>query len=77
MSTDKITESQNRAILNHLQDGGTITSLGARRKFGTVALNSRISQIRNQMGVTVADEWVTVRTRYGDKRVKKYFINKM
>jgi hypothetical protein len=77
MRTDRITESQNKAILSHLQDGGTITSLAARRKFGSVALNSRISEIRNQMGVAVADEWVTVRTRYGYKRVKKYYINKV
>jgi hypothetical protein len=75
MSTDKITDSQDRAILTHLLDGGTITSLQARRKFGTVALNSRISTIRNKMQIPVADKWITVKTRYGYKRVKEYSIN--
>ena len=69
-----IHQSQNKAILNHMKEGGTITNLQARRMFGTVALNSRISDLRNKMKIEVKDKWVTVRTRYGYKRVKEYSI---
>lgn len=70
----KITETQTKAILKHFENGGSLTSLNARRLYGTVALNSRVSDLRNKQGIEVKDEWISVKTRYGWKRVKKYFI---
>ncbi len=68
-------QSQNAEILSYLRQGRTITSLQARKMFGTIALNSRISQIRNNMKVEVKDVWVKVKTRKGETRVKKYFLD--
>jgi hypothetical protein len=68
-------KSQNEAILKDLQRGKKITSLQAWTKYGCSALNSRISNIRNQMGIPVNDEWVKVKGFKGqEKRVKRYFI---
>ena len=69
----KIQESQKRAILNHMKEGGTITSLGARRQFGTCYLPARIADIKKMGVVEVKDKWIKARTRYGYKRVKTVF----
>lgn len=38
--------TQNRAILEYLQAGNTLTPLEALERFGTLALHSRISELR-------------------------------
>lgn len=68
--------SQNNAILKDLQKGEKITSLQAWAKYGCSALHSRISDIRNKMGIHVQDEWIVVKGFKGQqKRVKRYFIS--
>ena len=63
-------QSQNEAILAHLERGHSITPLEALRRFGCFALNSRISQLRNDRGFDIDDAWV----RHNGKRYKKYFL---
>lgn len=70
----EIHESQNRAILRHLQGGNTLTSLSARREFGTCYLPARIADIKKMGLVDVSYKWIKVKTRYGYKRVKEYSI---
>ena len=40
--------SQNDSILSHLQNGGTLTPLEAFQLCGTLALHSRISELRER-----------------------------
>lgn len=69
-----MSQSQNKAIVEHFKRGNTLTSLEAWKMFGCSALHSRIADIRNKMDVTVFDEWVTVIGFEGvEKRVKKYY----
>lgn len=68
------TESQNKAILDHLNKGGKITSLEAWIAFGCSALHSRISDLRNRYEIPVKDKWMEVQTAHGKKRVKQYFL---
>lgn len=68
------TTSQNSEILSWLRQGRTLTNLQARKLFGTIALNSRVSDLRNKMGVDIKDTWINVKTRKGLTRVKRYFL---
>lgn len=70
----EIHESQKRAILKHLQEGNTLTSLAARRQFGSCYLPARIADIKKKDGIDIAFKWIQVKTRYGIKRVKEYSI---
>jgi hypothetical protein len=71
------TDSQNKAILEHLQNGGKITSLDAWLMFGSGALHSRISQIRNELKIPVQGKRITVVGMNGKKKsVMEYFIDK-
>ncbi|MBO7314233.1 MAG: helix-turn-helix domain-containing protein [Alistipes sp.] len=60
--------SQNRRILAHLQQGGSITGIEALTKFGCFRLPSRICDIR-KMGHAIASEFVKLPN---GKRVKRY-----
>lgn len=67
--------SQNQEILDYFRKGRTLTSLQARKMFGTIALNSRVSDLRNKLGVQISDTWIKVRTRNGPTWVKRYYID--
>lgn len=64
------TESQNQAILKHLQQGNELTALDALLRFKCMRLASRINDIKG-MGIEIADRWVD--TEPG-KRVKAYRV---
>ena len=58
--------SQNAAILAHLEAGNTITPAEAYAKFRTLALHSRIAELRKQ-GYRIDGEIRTQgRTRWGE-----------
>ena len=59
--------SQSANIWAHLEAGGTLTPLEAFQKFGTLALHSRIRELRER-GHDIETEMITV----GNKRVGKY-----
>lgn len=61
-------------ILSWLKAGNKITSLEAWIKFGCSALHSRCADLR-KMGVELKDEWISVETVYGVKRVKRYWVD--
>ena len=60
--------SQNRRILAHLQQGGSITGIEALTEFGCFRLPSRICDIR-KMGHAITSEFVKLPN---GKRVKRY-----
>lgn len=70
---EKSSDSQRMRILDYMKSGKKITSLEALQKFGCFRLASRISDIRNDMGIDVKDEFVLLPN---GKRVKEYFIEK-
>ena len=40
--------SQNRAILEYLESGGSLSTIDALEKFGSFRLSARINNLRNQ-----------------------------
>jgi hypothetical protein len=76
MSNLSRTQSQNQKILDYLKNGGKLTSLQVRQMFQSCYLNSRISDIRNKMGIPVSDVWVDVQDANNEPvRVKQYFLD--
>lgn len=60
-------ETQNKAILQHLRDGNSITFWDAVRDFGVMHLPRRIKDLK-EAGHNITDEWET----NGEKRFKRY-----
>lgn len=63
------TQSQNTAILHHMQQGNEITALEALSKHGCMRLAARIGDLKDQ-GISIADRWV----ESNGKRFKAYRI---
>ena len=61
--------TQNKSILQHMQNGYKITALEALGHYGCMRLASRINDLK-RMGHIIHDEWVT---RNG-KRYKSYYM---
>ena len=66
------TTSQNRAILLFLESGGSLSSIDALEKFGSLRLSARINNLRNE-GHDIRTE--KFKTPSG-KIVARYFIPK-
>lgn len=67
--------SQNKAILDYLKVGNTLTGMEALKLFGTMKLASRISEIKEEIAnedFFIDEEWIE--TANG-KRVMKYWIS--
>lgn len=60
-------ETQNQAILEHLESGKSITPIDALRKFGSMRLGARIYDLK-QMGHTIEKRMVS----NGEKRFASY-----
>jgi hypothetical protein len=65
--------SQNKQMLNDLLTGYRVTQLDAIYRYGCSRLSGRIYDLRNE-GFDVQDKWKEVKTKFGTKRVKEYFI---
>jgi len=66
-----MTQTQNRMIRAHLEDGNTITGLEAWR-MGVSSLPRRILDLK-EAGYPIADRWVEVRKANGElARVKEW-----
>ena len=65
--------TQHKLILNYLRNGGTLTTLNARRRVGVLMLPSRISELRSA-GYVINDKRVKVMNKALDKlvSVKEY-----
>lgn len=68
------TDSQTKQIFDYLMGGSSLTGLQAIQLFGSIKCSNRIGEIEKQYGVTVDRRWKEVRTRFGKKTVKEYFI---
>ncbi len=64
--------SQSQRILEHLQEGNSITPLEALDLFGCFRLGARIYDL-SRKGYPIESEMITTRT---EKKVKKYWIEK-
>ena len=67
--------SQNKAILDYLKAGNTLTGWDALKLFGTMKLASRISEIKDEIineDFFIDEEWIETAT---GKRVMKYWIS--
>ena len=60
--------SQTAAILQHLQQGNTLTVLSALQLFGCMALSQRVSELKRE-GEPIKSEMVAVES---GKRVARY-----
>ena len=62
--------SQNSRILEHLQNGFSITPLEGFQTFGTMNLAQRIAQLRSD-GYKIKDRWIE---NPNGRRFKEYWI---
>ena len=68
-----MTDNQQKRVVKFIDDHGSITRFQAYDRLGITELPKRISELR-QRGLPIADDWLEVVNRYGDKtRVKVYF----
>ena len=70
-------ESQAKAVLAYLQEGNTITSLEALRRFGIISFPRRILDIEKMTGKAPNRRRITVQNRSGKNvSVCEYWIDK-
>ena len=62
-----------RDIYEYLAQGRVLTTLDAVISNRTVCLTKYISVLRNQYGIFIKDQWITLGN---PKRIKQYFIEK-
>lgn len=67
--------TQQQMIANHLVKYKSITGLEALQKYGILSYTKRISLLREQ-GFVIKTEWVTNRSKFGNKRFAKYILIK-
>lgn len=68
--------SQTERLLQHFQNGFSITSLQAYNTLGITQLATRISELRED-GHIIVSEWIEVTNRFKEKcRVKRYSLAK-
>ena len=67
INTEKLT-GQNRLVYDILRSGKTLNCYQA-QDYGITALNSRISDLRNKVGIKVYDRFITTS---GGSKVKEY-----
>lgn len=64
--------TQNKRIIDYINEFGSITQFEATRDLGVMRLASRVSDLK-RLGYPVESEMVTVKNRYGEEcRVKSY-----
>lgn len=65
--------NQQKRVLEYIEKHRSITRMEAYERLGITELPKRISELRRS-GYNIADQWVDVKNRYGEKtRVKQYF----
>ncbi len=76
MRTNHKDPSQAQQIFEYLYGtANTITGLQALKLFGTIKLPNRINDIERDFNTVVSRERITVKTKFGDKRVMSYWID--
>lgn len=68
--------SQTQQIFDYLMGGCRLTGLEAIKLFGSIKCSNRISEIERDYGVTVQRNWKKIKTKFGDKKVMQYYINR-
>lgn len=69
--------TQVERINQYMVDFGGITQLDAVRDLGIMRLAARIADMR-AAGMTISDEWVHTKNRYGEKvKFKRYKLGAM
>ena len=59
--------SQEKLVLQHLEDYGSITSMDAIKLFGATRLSAIIYNLRHNEGYDIVTDYEKVITRYGAK----------
>ena len=59
--------SQEKMVLKHLQEHGSITSMEAIQLFGATRLSAIIYNLRHKEGYDIVSDFEIVKTRYGVK----------
>lgn len=67
------TETQKVMILQYLLSGCKMTGLDAIKIAGCIKASNRISELRRE-GYFIQDQWKTIKTKFGEKRVKEYYL---
>ena len=67
-------ESQKQQILNDLLTGVRLTGLDILNRYGCIKASNRISELGEE-GFKIEREMVKVKTKHGEKRVMKYWID--
>ena len=68
--------SQNKRIIDYINEFGSITQLEAMRDLGVMRLASRISDLK-RLGYPVESKRIVVKNRYGEEcRIKRYSLRR-
>ena len=67
------TETQKKVILDYLLTGCRLTGLEALKLCGSIKASNRISEL-NAEGFGIKSEMITIKTKFGEKRVAQYYI---
>lgn len=66
--------TQEKLVLRHLEDFGSITTWEAIQEYGITRLSDKIYILRNK-GIHIESENITVKNRYGNSTTfSKYYI---
>lgn len=68
--------SQQKMVLQHLQEHGSITSMEAIQLFGATRLSAIIYNLRHVKGYDIVTDFEVVKTRYDVKtQIARYKLN--
>jgi hypothetical protein len=67
-------DTQKEMIFNYLMTGARLDPINALRWFGCYKLSTRCGEIERETGIRIDREWKQVKSRFGVKEFKEYFI---
>ena len=67
--------TQNKLILQHLEEGHSITAIEALRDFGCFRLASRINDLRNQGNLILKRNKTVLTRKNGNVTVAEYYLS--
>jgi hypothetical protein len=66
--------NKTKAVLNHLEQYGKISSMEAFKLFGATRLSAIIYNLRHEYGLNIVNETVKIKDRYNNTCLFDYYI---
>jgi hypothetical protein len=68
-------DTQHDMILSYLMTGARLNPIDALKWFGCFKLSTRIGEIERKLNIEVKRDWKKVKSKFGVKEFKEYYIN--